>query len=160
MKRRIAIVSVLLLAGIGWALARPSPSDVMRDFYEAKDRAEDMLMDPLILHAGIVRESVIREVASPSMPKRRYAIGFLGIDGSRDALPVLRQILKSESEIDYFRADALSAVWQIAKPEAVELARAYLSRDDLLGRFAREISAGTHEPITRSYWQALVGAHE
>jgi hypothetical protein len=132
----------------------------MQDFYAAKDRAEDMLMDPLILHSRAVRERVVQEVADPKMQMRRYAIGFLGIDGRSEALPALRRIIESSEEIDYFRADALSAIWQIKKEEAVQRASAYVSRDDLLGRFAKEITSGVHQPYIRSYWQALIGAHE
>jgi HEAT repeat protein len=149
-----------VVAVIGWLASQPSADAVMQDFYAAKDRAEDMLMDPLILHSRVVRERVVQEVADPKMPKRRYAIGFLGIDGRPEALPALCRILESADEIDYFRADALSAIWQIKKKEAVQRASAYASRDDLLGRFAKEITAGVHQPYIRSYWQAMIGAHE
>ena len=160
MKRIGYLLCLGVVAVIGWFASQPSADAVMQDFYAAKDRAEDMLMDPLILHSRVVRERVVQEVADPKMPKRRYAIGFLGIDGRPEALPALCRILESAEEIDYFRADALSAIWQIKKEEAVQRASAYVSRDDLLGRFAKEITAGVHQPYIRSYWQALIGAHE
>jgi hypothetical protein len=160
MKRAGFLLIVVVLAGIAWRASQPSADEVMQDFYAAKDRAEDMLMDPLILHSDIVHERIVREVADPKMPKRRYAIGFLGIDGRPEALPALCRILESEGEIYYFRADALSAIWQIKKEEAVRRAAAYVSRDDLLGRFAKEMIAGAHQPYVRTYWQARAGAHE
>lgn len=149
-----------IAALIAWRVSQPSADSVMQDFYTAKDRAEDMLMDPLILHSMIIHERVVQEVADSKMQKRRYAISFLGIDGRPDALPALRQILESDEEIDYFRADALSAIWQIKKEKAMQLASSYVLRDDLLGRFAREITTGVHQPFVRSYWQALTGLHE
>jgi hypothetical protein len=95
------------------------------------------------------------------MHRRRYAIGFLGNGHYSEVLPVLEKILSDGSEIFYFRADALEAIYQIAPDRARELAPKYVSGQDLLGRVAQDIAAGRN-PVyfTRSYWQALSGRHE
>ncbi len=66
-----------------------------------------------------------------------------------------------ESEIYYFRADALEALFRISPDRARELAPRYVNGEDRLGRTAREIVAG-RSPVqwTRSYWQAFRHAHE
>lgn len=70
----------------------------MKDFHEAIGRAEDMLMDPLILNANLVKDRVIQDIQNPKMDKRRYAIGFLGNERISKSIPVLFQILNNESE--------------------------------------------------------------
>lgn len=164
MKQRlvIAAATVILTSAAVWLLwPRPTVGGVMSDFYrEDAGRAEDMLMDPLILHADLVKHRVIEEVASPAMPKRRYAIGFLGVAGITEALPVLRRILGDESEADYFRADALESIYRIEQREGLALAAQYRSRDDFLGFIAGGLINGSHKPSTRSLLQAATGHHE
>ncbi len=163
---KIAIVAVVIVAGLGiwWAFAEGpfrDPEDALRDFYEARERAEDQLMDPLILNGRRVVPLVISAVTNKDMRLRRYAIGFLGNGRYRSALPVLEKVLADESEIYYFRADALEAIYQIAPERAQSLAPGHVDGEDLLGQVARTIVAG-ESPVyrTRSYWQALWHVHE
>ena len=164
MKRRAPIACFLLLvvsAAIALVWPRPTADSVMADFYtNDSQRAEDMLIDPLILHADLVTGRVIEEIRNPNMEKRRYAIGFLGIVRATEALPVLRQILNSETEIDYFRADALESIYRISSMEGLRLAEQYRDRDDHLGYIATGLISGSHTPFERTYAQALVGHHE
>ncbi|MGA1237209.1 MAG: hypothetical protein ACO34E_10120 [Limisphaerales bacterium] len=164
MKRRlIVIVAVVLVSVATFYLLWPRATveSVMEDFYcDDAGRAEDMLMDPLILHADLVKSRVIEEVAARTMPKRRYAIGFLGVAGITDALPVLRMILADETEKGFFRADALESIYQIAKEDGLALASQYQSRTDHLGSIAKGLIDGSHKPLSRSYAQAVVGHHE
>ena len=74
----------------------------MADFHSADGRAEDMLMDPLILHADLVKQRVIQDIGNPKMDKRRYAIAFLGNERIPEAIPALQSILNTGSEKDYF----------------------------------------------------------
>ena len=164
MKRRLIVIVAILMVGVAasyvlWPCA--TVESVMNDFYSGDaGRAEDMLMDPLILHADLVKSRVIEEVAARTMPKRRYAIGFLGVAGITDALPVLRTILSDETEEDFFRADALESIYRIAKEEGSALASEYQSRTDHLGSIAQGLIDGSHKPLSRSYAQAAVGHHE
>jgi hypothetical protein len=166
MKQRlvIAAATVILTSAAVWLLwPRPTVGGVMSDFYrEDAGRAEDMLMDHGSADSarGLGQAPRHRGVASPAMPKRRYAIGFLGVAGITEALPVLRRILGDESEADYFRADALESIYRIEQREGLALAAQYRSRDDFLGFIAGGLINGSHKPSTRSLLQAATGHHE
>jgi hypothetical protein len=155
------VIALVLVSGF-WVYRRlhPTPESVLADFYAGKGRAEDMLMDPLILHADRVAPLVIREVERPDMPHRRYAIGFLGQTGVREALPLLHRILTNSQEQDYFRADALEAVYSIDPSEGRRLASDYTAATNFLGYVAGKIADGSHVSDHRTYWQALTGHHE
>ncbi len=132
----------------------------MNDFYlNDAGRAEDMLMDPLILHTDLVKDRVIAEVVDRTIPKRLYAIGFLGVAGVTEALPVLRTILADESEEDTFRRVALTSIYQISPEEGLTLAKQYQARSDDLGSAAGEIVDGSARIFTRTYWEAFWGRH-
>jgi hypothetical protein len=150
-------ITIAVVACIFW----PSPTvdQVMKDFYSAEGRAEDMLMDPLILNAELVAPRVIQSIQDKGMDKRRYAIGFLGNERIVGALPVLRRILADGSEEYYFRVDALEAIYQINREEGLSLARDYSERGDLLGRIATGLLSGDHRPLQRTYAEALFGRH-
>ncbi|SRR2546426_107297 len=163
-KIAILLLSIVVALGLWWAAAKGplrSPDDALRDFYEARERAEDQLMDPLILNGRRVVPLVVAEVPNKEMKLRRYAIGFLGNGQYRDALPVLEQVLADEFERYYFRADALEAISRISPDRAHELALRYVKGEDVLGRVAQDIVAG-RSPVTRtrSYWQAFRHVHE
>lgn len=133
--------------------------EVMQDFYDAKDRAEDMLMDPLIVNSDLVKHRVIEEIKNKSMDKRRYAIGYLGNEKIKEALLTLIVILDDESEIDYFRADALESIYQINKKEGLSKAEKYTKKVDLLGQTAKTIMDGAYTPNIRSLREARNGVH-
>ena len=164
MRRRITIACLLVLVGgTAFLLMRPRPTvdNVMADFYDNNSqRAEDKLIAPLILHSDLVTGRVIEEIKNRSMEKRRYAIGFLGIIRASEALPVLQEILNDDTEIDYFRADALESIYRISNGEGLRLAANYQERDDLLGYISTDLIRGSHKPFERSYAQALFGHHE
>jgi len=133
--------------------------EVMKDFFEAKDRAEDMLMDPLIVNSDLVKDRVIEEINDKNMDKRRYAIGYLGNEKINEALPALLSILGDVSEIDYFRADALESIYQIKPSTGLTEARKYINRSDYLGERAKSILNGTYKPFIRSLKDARKGIH-
>jgi hypothetical protein len=162
---RIVVVAIVLVLGIALLWARTAgplrdPDDALADFYEARERAEDQLMDPLILAGSDVVPLVIEAVANREMKLRRYAIGFLGITRRREAIPVLTQILRDDSEIYYFRSDALEALHRIDQSLAISAAPAYSERDDLLGKVASAIESRSYAPgYDRSWWEAFRSVH-
>ena len=159
-----AVVTIVLGLGFWWAVAEGplrDPKDTMQDFYEARGRAEDQLIDPLILNGRRVVPHILADLPSEDMPFRRYAIGFLGNGRYRTALPVLEELLADDTEIYYFRADALEAIYHISPERGHELAPAYVEGEDRLSQVATDIVAG-RVPVgwTRSYWRAFLHVHE
>src|SRR5262245_48763067 len=160
----VSAVGLVALLGLLWAVAEGplrNPVEALKDFYEAKDRAEDQLMDPLILTGSSVVPLVLKELPNKDMRLRRYAIGFLGNGRYSEALPMLEVILNDKSEIYYIRAEALEAIFQISQSRAKELAPNFVNGQELLGEVAREIVAGKN-PIyfERSYWEAFRHVHD
>jgi hypothetical protein len=160
----VSAVGLVALLGLWWAVAEGplrNPGEALEDFYEAKDRAEDQLMDPLILTGSSVVPLVLKELPNKDMRRRRYAIGFLGNGRYSEALPMLEVILNDESEIYYIRADALEAIFQISQSRAKELAPNFVNGRELLGKVAREIVAGKNRIyFERSYWEAFRHVHD
>jgi HEAT repeat protein len=75
----------------------------------------------------------------PDMKRRRYAIGALGFIGDKRAIPTLEAILKSDKEKDYFRGDALHAIYQIDPKLASAYAKDYIKRNDYLKRISAAV---------------------
>lgn len=155
-----SLVLVCITAGVLWAaVARPwhSPEQILARFYSYA-ASEDELMDPLILGGKKVVPVVVSKLIEPEMPRRRYAIAFLGNGRYAEALPVLKNILEEEREIDYVRADALEAIYRIDQQLGLTSARSYANRADRLGRMSEQI---LREPSRleghRSYLDALLG---
>jgi hypothetical protein len=132
----VPILAILYAFSLG-----PSPHKVLRDF-ETSQAPESMLMQPLLdADAAEVAPIVISGVADKKMPRRRYAIGYLGQIKSAPALPVLEQILADSSEEGHLRADALEAISSIDRARAHQLAVAHRDSPDELGRLARDLLA-------------------
>jgi hypothetical protein len=157
-------VGLVALLGLWWAVSEGplrNPDEALEDFYEARDRAEDQLIDPLILTGRRVVPLVLKGIPDKGMRLRRYAIGFLGNGRYSEALPMLEVILNDESEMYYIRADALEAIFQISQTRAKELAPNFVNGQESLGEVAGEIVAGKN-PISfkRSYWDAFRHVHD
>lgn len=153
---------VLTACGIIWLGAvKPwlAPEQILQRFY-SEAAAEDMLMDPLILGGKKVVPLVIREIQRRDMPRRRYAIGFLGNGDYDEAIPMLEEIVKDNAEQDYVRGDALRAIYQIDASLGSNRAELYVKRQDHLGEMARHIMMASFVATDRrSYVQALLGKH-
>ena len=70
----LVLLGIVLALGLWWAVTEGplrKPDDALRDFFEARDRAEDQLMDPLILNGRRVVPLVIAEVPNKEMKLRR-----------------------------------------------------------------------------------------
>ena len=122
--------------------------------------AEDMLIDPLILAGRGVVPLVIAEVRKRDMPKRGYAIHFLGNGRYRAALPVLECIVRDETEHELSRSDALRAIYHIDRSLGRRYADRYQARDAPLGVAARAIGAGRLRVRRRTYLEAVLGHHD
>jgi hypothetical protein len=136
------LLATVFLVTLTSACGAKSPEAALAEFYEY-DGMEEQLMDPLILSGDKVVPLVIEKVNDKNMPRRRYAIGFLGNGSYRQALPVLQQILEDTTEKDYFRGDALQSIYQIDGPLGVSYAQRYQGESDHVGRIAKEILAGS-----------------
>lgn len=100
-----------------------SPEEALSAFYGGEPRPECMQTKPLRQHGASVVPLVIRDLPKKEMPRRRYAIGYLGEEGHVEALPTLEAIARDNSEKFYFRADALLAIYDISPTRAAALAR-------------------------------------
>jgi HEAT repeat protein len=149
----------MLLITLTLACRSKSPESALSEFYVFRG-AEDQLMDPLILAGDKVVPVVIERVNDRDMPRRRYAIAFLGNGSYRQAIPVLEQILQDRTEKDYFRGDALESLYKIDMQVGTNYAQKYQTENDHLRRTATKILAGDSSmKQRRSYWDAWLGMH-
>jgi hypothetical protein len=162
-KAALAVFAASIGLAIVWVLRvgpLRSSESAFADFLDSHGRAEDQFTDPLVLVGGRVQPLVAERIANPQLKHRRYAISFLGCSRASEALPELELILGNERELNYFRADALEAIWLIDAARGVQLARSHLGAAELLGEHANEIVGGTHEPYCRSWSDAFWNRHE
>jgi hypothetical protein len=119
----ITVLCGAIVIGVAMWPRQATVDNVLEDFHTAQGRAEDMLMDPLILNAELVKNRVIHDIKNPEMDKRRYAIGFLGNARIPEAIPVLVQILSDASEKTTSEAMRLRASFGLMKRKASNLWR-------------------------------------
>ena len=136
-KWRIIVFCALVIAL--WWQWPIDENNVMRDFMYGENRMESQLTIPLERAGSKILPSVLEAIQDREMPRRRYAILFIGAETYEPALPILQRILEDETEIWYFRADALEAIYRIDQERAFELSPSYFDGPELLGRYARNI---------------------
>jgi hypothetical protein len=107
-----------------------------QNFYVEADH-EPEIDDPLIAKGKPMVPAICEAVKYKDMKRRRYAIGALGYINDRAALPTLEAILSDESEIDYFRGDALHSIYQIDRKRGLSYAAKYQSLPNTLGQYAK-----------------------
>ena len=162
-RRRVAsslLIATALVIWIAGACITHSlePEEALRAFYDNQG-PEETLMDPLILAADKVVPLVIEKIRDKKMPRRRYAIGFLGNDSYREALPVLQAILQDSSELDYFRADALHSIYLIEPALGLKYAEAYKNDSNDLGKVSQDLLSDRRLlPPRRTYRDAWLAA--
>lgn len=159
-KKCLGLLSLLLstLAPLGVVGCSREPQEAIEAFLHATHVPEEQLADPLILTRCRAAPTIIRMIADKSMPRRRYAIGYLGNRRCSEAMPELKRIAVDEGEELFFRADALEAITQIDTAAGMLLAEPWASRQDILGGVSRAILRGEEVGLVRTYWQAL-GTH-
>lgn len=147
------VASLILLAWRPWL----KPPEVMNRFF-SQEVAEEANIDILILAGDRIVPSILESITNRDMPKRRYAIRFLGNGLHKEATLVLEKILADGSEDDFIRSDALIALYRINHELGIELAKKYVSEPSSLGKNADKIMAGDIPDRRRSFWQALLGS--
>lgn len=148
------LVSLILL-GVMCCSSRSSPEESLEDFYKYSG-GEETLMDPLILAGDKVVPLVLENIRNKQMPKRRYAIEFLGNGTIRQALPALEELVKNNTEEDFIRGDALQAIYRIDQGLGREIAQKYKDAPALLGGIAKNIIAGSISLERRSYFTSFL----
>jgi hypothetical protein len=116
--------------------------EALAAFYGGEPRPECMQAQPLRSEGRRVVPLVISALPDKAMPRRRYAIAFLGEGRYEEALPALERILVDVTEKDYFRADALLAIYELTPVRARELARQVESPVGLLASVVEAIGQG------------------
>jgi len=117
--------TLVLLASILGCSKAPLNGDearaVLQTFYD--DNVPESITDRHLVRAGKpIVPFLIHEIQRKDMPKRRYAIAAIGKIGDQRALPVLIKIFEDRSEQEYFRGDALEAIWRLERNRAEDLA--------------------------------------
>jgi hypothetical protein len=141
-----------------------APEKTMQLFYMGDHEPE--LADPLILAGGRVGPTVTQAISNAKMPLRRYAISFLGDDRVREAIPTLERIVSTETEADYFRGDALEAIYKIDPSVGRRIASGFDKRSvgdvlptpatDYLGWSASEVLSDSKRLVERrTVWRIL-----
>ena len=160
----VGILFAFVLGGGAFYLLRPladTPEEALHRFhFPSEVRAEDQIMDPLIVAGKKVVPLLLKEIQDKNMPQRRYGIAALGHLGDLSAIPALEGILKDPLEIDYFRCDALEAIALLDSDAARILAKEQTSSSvDCINQLVEALINGKL-PTRRTYLQALVGWHE
>jgi hypothetical protein len=128
-----------------WALLHnplDTPDAALAAFYGSEPRPECLQAEPLRRAGQAVVPLVIAELPNRSMPRRRYALSFLGDGGYREALPALEVIARDMTELDYFRGDALLAISKIDLDFARRVAGELVDYTAHLGRIVHVLSQG------------------
>jgi hypothetical protein len=154
---------ILVLAGISFAVfrSRLEPREALSEFYaQARDQetAEDQLICPLILAGKPVCLALMADVTKRNLPLRRYALSAIGSLGCDASVPLLVGIIRDDTEIWYFRSDALDALWLINSELGKKEASHWLTRVDPLADVARRRLSG-EAPWRLSYWRAVLCSH-
>jgi len=138
-RRALGAVLALPIFLVLYVFLPPTASDIMEDFYEAKDRSESMIIDPLMDFPQVVKYHVIKDVGNRNMKFRGHAIEYLGYCKIHEALPLLLRILHDESEALEFRGDALESIFLIDAVQGTDLAKQYKGSGSYLGYSIRRI---------------------
>ena len=140
-----ALISLLALAStqaaddVKYTPGGKEWAKVWTAFYNNQD-GESELMTPLIKAGQKMTPAILEAISHKDMKQRRYAIGALGQLKDRRALEPLTAILKDEREEDYFRGDALHAIYQIDQKRGSELAKQFAGKGDNLKMISSAIA--------------------
>ena len=99
-------------------------------FYNGDHEAE--LMTPLIKAGPKMVPVIIEAISNKDMQLRRYAIGALGNLNDARAVEPLTKIVNDKTEEEYFRSDALEAIYRLDQEQGTTLARQVAGQGDML----------------------------
>lgn len=140
------------LGTVSWVLH--DPGECLDEFMHGDGRFEVENADPLILCWGDITPLVVEAIKDPEMPRRRYAIGFLGEERDVGAVKILRNIAMDSTEISYMRGDALEALTFLARDLGSQLREELSGEGGLLRELAvdpaedPEVSGAALEALT------------
>ena len=115
-------------------------SRIWDDFYTDQPHEPD-LPAPLVAAGPKMTLVICDAVVHKDMMYRRYAIAALGIVQDKRAIQTLEKIMRDESELDYFRGDALQSLYRIDHTLGQQLAHQYKSGPEYLQMVARAIES-------------------
>lgn len=107
-----------------------SYGDVWREFY-FEGTSEAHLVGILVSAGPKMVPSIIEAIEDRKMYARRYAISALGLLKQPRAISALTGIANDETETDYFRSDALQAIYVIDAETGQKTASELLNDPDL-----------------------------
>lgn len=117
--------------GVEYRTGSPKFKKTWDDFYQEAIHEPDIPF-PLEKASKEMTLAICEAVKHPDMKYRRYAIAALGKRKDKRAIPVLESILKNDKEIDYFRGDALGAIYDIDRKLGKQYAKAYGDKNSYL----------------------------
>ena len=121
---------------------------------------EEAIADPLMVTGKRAVPAVIAAVRDRTMPRRAYAIGYLGWAADQRALPVLEEILADSTERPDMRAVALEAIACIRIAAGDSLAALIGQDTTALGQAASRVFDGPECMFEgRSIWDAMSHTH-
>ena len=94
---------------------------------------------PLVAAGPKMTEAICDAVTHKDMMYRRYALAALGFVRDRRALSTLEKIMNDESELDYFRGDALQSIFRIDRILGRRYAKQYVSGPKYLAMISAAI---------------------
>lgn len=139
MKRALIFTITAIIGLSGCFLVAGTPEAAFHDF-QTNEHKESYMVLPLCIAGEKVVPLVINRIKDKDLNRRRYAIGFLGTSNSREPVPILEEIVRDESELVYFRGDAIESIFVLDEEMGRKLASEYQDRTDFLGAVAVEIT--------------------
>jgi len=135
----LALATILVLSSVGIAFGdevkyKPGGKTVSRvwDAFYTDAPHEPEIPAPLVAAGSKMTMPICEAVIHKDMMYRRYAIAALGIGRDRRALVTLEKIMNDESEIDYFRGDALQSIFRIDRALGRRYAKQHTNGPDYL----------------------------
>jgi len=134
--------SVLIFAtfGVAGCFVVPGTPEAAFHEFQTTQTKESYIVLPLCSAGEKVVPLVSQRIKDKDLARRRYAIGFLGVYGNSETIPILKSVLADESELVYFRGDALGSLFVLDERSGRLLADTHRARTDYLGEQAKRIT--------------------
>ena len=117
--------------GVEYRLGGPKYKRTWDNFYQDAVHEPEIHI-PLKKAPKDMTLTICEAVKHSDMKYRRYAIEALGKRKDKRAIPTLESILKNDKEIDYFRGDALEAIYDIDKKLGERYAKDFGNKNSYL----------------------------